>query len=96
MKPIDLHNHVIPRTIINAVREQPELYKKDKVSIEQQGDEIILVLGKKKFAMERELYDPDAKVETMARKGIHVSVISPAPLVFMVSMRTMASPLRVS
>ena len=82
MKPIDLHNHVIPRTIINAVREQPELYKKGNVSIEQDGDEIILVLGKKKFPMERELYDPDAKVEAMARKGIHVSVISPAPLVF--------------
>ena len=82
MRAIDLHNHVIPRTIINAVREQPELYRKDKVAIEQHGDDIILVLGSKKFPMERELYDPDAKVEVMARKGIHLSVISPAPLVF--------------
>jgi aminocarboxymuconate-semialdehyde decarboxylase len=82
MKPIDVHNHVIPRSIINAMRENPELYKKDHTAIEQQGTEIMLVLGKKKFAMERELYDPDAKVEAMERKGIHESVISPAPLVF--------------
>jgi aminocarboxymuconate-semialdehyde decarboxylase len=82
MKPIDLHNHVIPRTIIEAVRKNPEVYRKDKVAIETQGDEILLVLGQKKFPMERELYEPDAKVEAMARKGVHVSVISPAPLVF--------------
>jgi aminocarboxymuconate-semialdehyde decarboxylase len=82
MKPIDLHNHVIPRTIIDAVRKRPEIYAKDKVKIEQEGDQILLVVGTKKFPMQRELYDADAKVDAMERKGVHVSMISPAPLVF--------------
>src|SRR5688500_13636864 len=82
MKCIDLHSHVIPTSIIDAIRAEPNIYARDKTAIEGEGREVKLVRGKKKFDIEAENYDVDAKLESMDRKRISVAVISPAPLVF--------------
>ncbi len=79
MKRIDVHSHVIPESIQQAMREQPELYK---TVIEGEGDARKFVRGKVKFDLVPEFYDADAKVESMDRKGIDISVISPGPQAF--------------
>jgi aminocarboxymuconate-semialdehyde decarboxylase len=79
MKRIDLHSHVIPETIVQAMREQPQLYN---TKIEGEGHARVFVRGKVRFDLLPEFYDADAKVESMDRKGIDVSVISPGPQTF--------------
>ena len=70
MKCIDLHSHVIPTSIIEAIRAEPRLYERDKTAIEGEGRDVKLVRGKKKFDLEPENYDVDAKLESMDRKRI--------------------------
>lgn len=79
MKRIDTHSHVIPETIIKAMREQPELYK---TKIEGEKGSYKFVRGKTQFDLVPEFYDADAKVESMDRKGIEISYISPGPQAF--------------
>ena len=79
MKRIDVHSHVIPETIVQAMREQPQLYK---TVIEGEGHQRKFVRGKVKFDLIPEFYDADAKIESMDRKGIDISVISPGPQAF--------------
>ena len=79
MKRIDVHSHVIPETIIQAMREQPALYN---TTIEGKGDELKFARGKVTFDLVPEFYNADAKVESMDRKGIDISVISPGPQAF--------------
>ena len=79
MKNIDLHNHVLPETYLQAVREQPELYR---TRIEGEGHKRQFVRGNIRFDLIPEFYDADAKVETMERKGVDISMISPGPQTF--------------
>jgi aminocarboxymuconate-semialdehyde decarboxylase len=79
VKRIDTHNHVIPETIIQEMRAHPDIYK---TVIEGEGHQRKFVRGKIKFALIPEFYDADAKVETMERRGIDISVISPGPQTF--------------
>jgi aminocarboxymuconate-semialdehyde decarboxylase len=79
MKRIDVHSHVIPETIVQAMREQPELYK---TVIEGEGHQRKFVRGKVRFDLIPEFYDADAKIESMDRKNIDISVISPGPQAF--------------
>lgn len=79
MKRIDTHNHVIPETIIDAMRAQPELYK---TRIEGERGSYRFTRGKTTFELIPEFYDADAKVESMNRKGIDVAYISPGPQAF--------------
>lgn len=79
MKRIDVHSHVIPETIVQAMREQPELYK---TVIEGEGHQRKFVRGKVSFDLIPEFYDADAKIESMDRKSIDISVISPGPQAF--------------
>ncbi len=79
MKRIDVHSHVIPETIVKAMRENPDLYK---TRIEGEGDKRVFVRGKVRFDFVQEFYDADAKVESMERKRIDVSLISPGPQAF--------------
>ena len=67
MKRIDTHSHVIPETIIHAMRQQPKLYK---TRIEGERGGYRFVRGKTRFDLIPEFYDADAKVESMDRKGI--------------------------
>jgi len=46
MKRIDLHSHVIPETIIKAMREQPTVYN---TQIEGEGDTLVFKRGKVAF-----------------------------------------------
>ncbi|MEK6592745.1 MAG: amidohydrolase family protein [Pseudomonadota bacterium] len=79
MKRIDVHSHVIPETIVQAMREQPDLYK---TVIEGEGHQRKFVRGKVRFDLIPEFYDADAKIESMDRKGIDISIISPGPQAF--------------
>jgi aminocarboxymuconate-semialdehyde decarboxylase len=79
MKRIDVHSHVIPETIIQAMRDNRDLYKTE---IKGQGDALKFVRGKVEFDLIPEFYNADAKVESMDRKGLDISVISPGPQAF--------------
>ncbi|HEX2829308.1 MAG TPA: amidohydrolase family protein [Burkholderiales bacterium] len=78
MKRIDLHSHVIPETIVQAMRENP-VYN---TRIEEAGGKRVFVRGKVRFDLIPEFYDAEAKLESMDRKGLDVSVISPGPQSF--------------
>jgi len=76
---IDLHSHVIPETIIGAMRADPERYA---TRIEETGGKRYLVRGKLRLELLPEFSLAEAKLEAMDRKGIEISVISPGPQVF--------------
>ena len=78
MKRIDLHSHVIPETIVRAMCENP-VYN---TRIEGEGDKRVFVRGKTRFDLIPEFYDAEAKLESMDRKRLDVSVISPGPQSF--------------
>lgn len=46
MKRIDVHSHVIPETIVKAMRENPDLYR---TRIEGEGDKRVFVRGHVRF-----------------------------------------------
>ena len=76
---IDFHSHVIPESIIAAMRADPERYA---TRIEEQGGKRYLVRGKLRLELLAEFSVAEAKLESMDRKGIEISVISPGPQVF--------------
>lgn len=79
MKRIDTHSHVIPETIIDAMRAQPDLYK---TNVTGTRGNYTFNRGKVTFELAMEFYDADAKVESMERKGLDLSYISPGPQTF--------------
>ena len=79
MKPVDLHNHVLPEPILAAMEANPKLYRSE---IRRDGTKRRLKLGHNLFELTPEFYDAEAKVEIMERKGIQVSAISPGPQSF--------------
>ncbi len=79
MQCIDLHSHVIPPRVVETIHAQPEIYK---TRIEGEGRKRKFARGTQGFELSPELYDVDAKIESMNRKGIDISVISPVPGVF--------------
>lgn len=76
---IDFHSHVIPESIIAAMRRDPERYA---TRIEDEGGKRYLVRGKLRLELLAEFSVAEAKLEAMDRKGIEISVISPGPQVF--------------
>jgi aminocarboxymuconate-semialdehyde decarboxylase len=79
VKRIDTHSHVIPETIIDAMRAQPDLYN---TKIGGTRGNYTFNRGKVTFELIMEFYDADAKVESMDRKGLDISYISPGPQTF--------------
>lgn len=77
---IDIHSHVIPTRFIDQITESPT-----ELSARIEGPE-----GARKVIHDQgyvyplfdEFHDPQAKLESMDRKGIDISVISPAPPMF--------------
>lgn len=77
---IDIHSHVIPNRIVDQIALFPTEFA---ARVEGQG-------GARKVIHEQgyvyplfdEFHDPEAKLESMDRKGIDISVISPAPPMF--------------
>ena len=81
---IDFHSHVIPETIIAAMRADPERYA---TRIEAEGGKRYLARGKLRLELLPEFSVAEAKLEAMDRKGIEISVISPGPQVFFYNLK---------
>jgi aminocarboxymuconate-semialdehyde decarboxylase len=81
---IDFHSHVIPETIIAAMRSDPERYA---TRIDEQSGKRYLVRGKLRLELLPEFSVAEAKLEAMDRKGIEISVISPGPQVFFYNLK---------
>lgn len=73
---IDIHSHVIPKRIIDAISADPTRFK-----ARVEGGKVIHDQGYV-YPLFPEFYDVAAKVESMDRKGLGISVISPAPPMF--------------
>ena len=73
---IDIHSHVIPKRIIDAISADPARFK-----ARVEGGKIIHDQGYV-YPLFPEFHDVAAKVESMDKKGLGISVISPAPPMF--------------
>ena len=77
---IDVHSHVFPKEMLDALRERLARFqmryiddgKHRRVATEGGGGQPVF----------DEFYDPAAKVAGMDRKGLDVSIISPAPIAY--------------
>lgn len=77
---IDIHSHVIPRRFLGAVERSPDEFK---ARVDPQGETRRIVHEQGyAYPLFEEFHDPEAKLESMDRKGIDISVISPAPPMF--------------
>ncbi len=77
---IDVHSHVIPKEMLDAIGREPARYQ---MRLEEKdGKRRIVREGGHTFPVFEEFHDPDVKVTGMDRKGLDVSFISPAPMVF--------------
>jgi len=77
---VDLHSHVIPRRLVDAFREAPATWG---ARVESQGtaERIVHTQGYA-YPLADEFFDPAAKIASMDRRGIDVSIVSPAPPTF--------------
>lgn len=77
---IDIHNHVIPSRIIERIAQSPREFA---ARIDGAAD-ARTVTHEQGYAypLFAEFHDPQAKLESMDRKGIDIAVISPAPPMF--------------
>ena len=83
MKRIDVHNHVIPETLVKAMQANP-VYN---TQIEGEGHNRVFIRGKVRFPFEAEFYNADAKLESMDRKKIDIAFISPGPQCFFYNLK---------
>lgn len=80
VKSVDVHSHVLPREIMEAIRSRPRDFQ---MRVEtRDGAETFVRDDRHSTPLYAEFHDADAKVEAMDRKGIDVSVISVTPVVF--------------
>lgn len=76
---IDLHNHVIPLTIIEAIERDPKRFG---THIESRDGKRFFNSHGRMTELLAEFYDPEAKIEWMDRKGIDIAGISVGPPVY--------------
>jgi aminocarboxymuconate-semialdehyde decarboxylase len=77
---VDVHSHVLPREIMDAIRQRPRDFQ---MRVEGEGDgEVFVRDDKHSTPVYAEFWDADAKVAGMDRKGIDISVLSVTPVVF--------------
>ena len=77
---IDIHSHVIPRRFLSALERSPDEFK---ARVDPQGETRRIVHEQGyAYPLFDEFHDPEAKLESMDRKRIDISVISPAPPMF--------------
>jgi aminocarboxymuconate-semialdehyde decarboxylase len=79
MGPIDIHSHVIPPEMVAEVRAHPRHYQMEIVEAEGKRR---LVCPDHDFPLAREFDEVDLKIAAMDRKGLQVSALSVAPIVF--------------
>jgi aminocarboxymuconate-semialdehyde decarboxylase len=77
---IDLHNHVIPMTFVNAVRAEPTRYG---MRIEDRDGKIFYERRGRFSELRPVFYDTDAKLAAMDEMGVDVAALSAAPPVFL-------------
>jgi aminocarboxymuconate-semialdehyde decarboxylase len=78
---IDFHSHVIPETIIAAMRDDPERYA-TRIEPTRRA-----TCAEARLELLPEFSLAEAKLEAMDRKGIEISVISPGPQVFFYNLK---------
>ena len=79
MSNIDLHNHVIPPTIIDAIQRDPERFG---TRFEEKNGKRYFNSHGRMAELQPAFYSVDAKVEWMDRVGLDIAGISVAPPIF--------------
>jgi aminocarboxymuconate-semialdehyde decarboxylase len=80
VKRLDVHSHVLPRELIDAIRARPRDFQ---MRVEGAREhEVFIRDDRHSTPVYAEFWDADAKVEGMDRKVIDISVISVTPVVF--------------
>lgn len=77
MKPtvvVDAHNHVIPESVVARLRDAGNA-----LGARVEGDRVTFA-GGRGHPLEREMWDPEAKLRALAERGIDAAAVSPAPL----------------
>ncbi len=87
MKVYDLHTHVIPPNLIDVLLKTPERFGvRDEtahgVRVVERDGVIVLERSGSRFAIQRELFDVEAKLAAMDRMKVDVSVLSVAPPIY--------------
>jgi aminocarboxymuconate-semialdehyde decarboxylase len=75
----DLHNHVVPETVVQAIRRHPERYG---TRIEDRNGKPYFDAHGRMIELLPEFFDPAAKVDWMDRVGMDVAVISVGPPIY--------------
>ena len=80
-KRIDVHNHVCPATLIEALRANPQRFG---MRVEGEGDalRIARTTSKHVFHLVPELYDVEAKLKGLDERGLEGAYLSPGPMYF--------------
>ena len=80
-KRIDVHNHVIPNQLLEAISADPARYR---MRIEGEGVKRKMVRAETghAFAITPELCDAQAKLRGLDARGIDIAFISPGPMAF--------------
>ena len=77
---IDMHSHVLPRAMVEAIRQRPRDFG---MMVRGTGaDEALVRDDNHGSPLFPEFHDVDAKIAGMDRKGIDISVLSVTPVVF--------------
>jgi aminocarboxymuconate-semialdehyde decarboxylase len=76
---IDLHNHVIPPTIVEAIARNPARYG---TSIEEKDGKRYFNSHGRLAELQKAYYDADAKVEWMDRNKLDIAAISVGPPIY--------------
>jgi aminocarboxymuconate-semialdehyde decarboxylase len=80
VKRVDVHSHVLPLEMAEAIRRSPGDYR---MGVEGSGaKEIFIRDDRHSTPVYAEFFDADAKVAGMDRKGIDISILSVTPVVF--------------
>ncbi len=79
MSSIDLHNHVIPPAIVDAITRKPDRFG---MKFEEKGGKRYFNAHGRMTELLPEFYDIDAKVAWMDRKGLDIAAISVAPPIY--------------
>ena len=79
MSNIDLHNHVIPPTIVDAITRKPDRFG---MKIEEKGGKRYFNSHGRMTELLPTFYDVDAKIEWMDRKGLDIAAISVGPPIY--------------
>jgi aminocarboxymuconate-semialdehyde decarboxylase len=88
LKSFDLHTHVIPPELINALVREPARFDvlgkpTENIKVVEKDGKLYFDRSHRLLEINRELYEIDAKIEAMDRMRIDVSVLSVAPPVYL-------------